>query len=396
MENESFLSSTREDFSAAYIAIFQKEWPAWLAGIFMGVMALIIFMWQGPWGIAGGYKNWGQWFYYLVGITDAKPDTTPWLNTMSLTNIGLLSGAFISALLSKQFGIRGTSGREYTKGIIGGILMGTGAAFAGGCNVGGFYTALGMFSMGGYAMMIGLGVGANLGLRILLWEMEHLPAKPSAPPAAKTQAFNWTKVQPYIGGIFLLSFIALFYIYDVFDKTQLGGLLFFGLLIGIIMHRSRFCFSRAFRCPFMTGEAKMVQAVSISLMVYGLGSAVIKWNYLQPDMMGVYHPFWIGSLVGGIIFGTGMLLAGGCASSTLWRVGEGHTKLMVTLVAFALTNPMVNLFLKTSGLDPKLGTGTFLPKVVTWYLTAPVFLLILIIWILWARWNEKHDKFVLI
>ncbi|MBU0729006.1 MAG: YeeE/YedE family protein [Proteobacteria bacterium] len=396
MDNESFLSSVKEDLKGAYNALFQNEWPTWLAGILMAIMALLIFLWQGPWGIAGGYKNWGQWFYYLVGVSNTAPDTTPLTNTMSLTNIGLLSGALISALISKQFAIRGTSGREYTKGLLGGMLMGTGAALAGGCNVGGFYTAIGMFSMGGYAMMIGLGVGANLGLRVLLWEMDHLPVKPSPPKPPKTPPMDWSKIQPYLGGLLMIGIIGAFYFYDALDKTQLGGLLFFGFLIGIIMHRSRFCFSRAFRCPFMTGESEMVKAVSISLIVYGIGSAVIKWNYLQPDMMGVYHPFWIGSLLGGTIFGIGMLLAGGCASSTLWRVGEGHTKLMVTLVAFALTNPMVSLLLNTSGLEPKLGTGTFLPKVITWYFTPPVFLLILIVWILWARWNEKHDKCVLV
>ena len=78
--------------------------------------------------------------------------------------------------------------------------------------------------------------------------------------------------------------------------------MFFGLVIGLVMHRSRFCFVRAFRDPLMTGDAEMVKVVSLSLMIYGLGSAVIKWNYIQPDTMGVFHPFWIGSLLGGSHF----------------------------------------------------------------------------------------------
>ncbi|MFC1523935.1 YeeE/YedE thiosulfate transporter family protein [Thermodesulfobacteriota bacterium] len=395
MDNTSFFTSIKEDLQAGYNAVFGKNWPVWLAGILLAIMALLIFLWQGPWGIAGGYRNWGDWFYYFIGVNDTKPQM-PWISTMSVTNFGLFFGAFVSALMSKQFKLRTTSRLEYTKGLIGGILMGTGAAFAGGCNVGGFYTAIGMFSMGGYAMMIGLGAGAYLGLKYLIWEMEHISAKPPGPQKPRTSSIDWSKVQPYIGAVLLLSGIGAFYLYDSFDQTQLGGLLFFGLLIGMIMHRSRFCFVRAFRCPFMTGEADMVKVVSMSLMIYGFGSAVIKWNYLQPDTMGVFHPFWIGSLSGGLIFGIGMLLAGGCASSTLWRIGEGHTKLMVTLVGFALTNPMVNMFLKTSGLDPKLGQGTFLPNIVTWYFTAPVFVLILVFWILWARWNEKTEKMVLI
>jgi len=166
-------------------------------------------------------------------------------------------------------------------------------------------------------------------------------------------------------------------------------------LIGIVMHRSRFCFARAFREPFMTGDSEMVRAVAISLIIYGCGSAIIKWSYIQPPNMGVFHPFWIGSLIGGIIFGIGMLLAGGCASSTLWRVGEGHTKLMVTLVCFAITNSLTRTLLVNTGLKEKLGAGEFLPDLISWGIAMPVFFMIPLIWVIVAQWNEKTEKFVI-
>ena len=397
MDSESFWGSIKEETRKNYIAIFEQDWPSWLAGIFIAILALLIFLWQSPWGIAGGYRNWGDWFYYFIGTNDTRPDM-PWINAMSVSNFGLFAGALASALMSRQFKVRKTSGLEYAKGIIGGILMGAGAALAGGCNVGGFYTAVGVFSMGGYAMMIGLGAGAFIGLKYLLWEMEKFPPKMDPAPQAKTKKeprLDWAKLQPYFGGTIFLAAVAVFYLYSSFDKTQIGGLLFFGLLIGLVMHRSRFCFVRAFRCPFMTGDAEIVRVVAMSLMIYGLGSAVIKWSYLQPPEMGVYHPFWLGSLSGGTIFGIGMLLAGGCASSTLWRIGEGHTKLVLTLIAFALTNSWLNNLLKTTGIDPKLGKGVFMPEILTWSLGLPLFLLFLLFWALVAIWNEKTEKFVI-
>jgi uncharacterized membrane protein YedE/YeeE len=255
-----------------------------------------------------------------------------------------------------------------------------------------------MFSMGGFAMMFGLGVGAYLGLRLLIWEMNHLPATQAAPASSsevnKAKKMDWQKVKPYLGGLILLLGIIAFYVYASFDIAPTGGLLFFGLLIGVVMHRSRFCFVRAFRDPFMTGEAEMVKAVAVSLMIYGLGSAVIKWNFLQPDTMGVYHPFWMGSLLGGLIFGVGMLLAGGCASGTLWRAGEGNTKLMVTLVAFSLANSAVLGAMKTVDLVSQLGQGVFVPKVFSWQITLPLFVTFLLFWALVAIWNEKTEKFV--
>jgi uncharacterized membrane protein YedE/YeeE len=138
----------------------------------------------------------------------------------------------------------------------------------------------------------------------------------------------------------------------------------------------------------------MVRAVAISLMIYGLGSAVIKWSFIQPDTMGVYHPFWLGSMLGGLIFGVGMLLAGGCASGTLWRVGEGHTKLMVALVSFSLTNSAALAVLRRVDLSSKLGEGIFIPKVFTWEFTLPLFVAFLLFWSFMAIWNEKTEKFV--
>jgi uncharacterized protein len=397
VETDGFWGSIKEEIRRNYIAIFEQDWPAWMAGIFIALLALLIFLWQSPWGIAGGYRNWGDWFFYLTGFKDTRPDA-PWINTMSVSNFGLFAGALASALMSRQFKVRPAPPIEYAKGIAGGVFMGFGAALAGGCNVGGFYTAVGVFSMGGYAMMFGLGAGAYFGLRYLLWEMEKFPPKMGSTPGdkpVKKSGLNWGKIQPYLGGSVLVMVIGAFYLYSFLDKTQIGGLLFFGMLIGLVMHRSRFCFVRAFRCPFMTGDAEMVRVVAMSLMIYGLGSAVIKWNYIQPDTMGVYHPFWMGSLLGGTIFGFGMLLAGGCASSTLWRIGEGHTKLILTLIGFALTNSLTSGILKSTGFGEKLGKGILFTDVFSWSIGLPVFLAFLLFWALVAIWNEKTEKFVI-
>jgi len=379
-----------------YSAVFEQEWPAWLAGILIAIIALMVFLWQSPWGIAAGYHNWGDWFYYLTGAFDERP-LNSWLHPVSLSDAGILIGAFASALMARQFKIRPAPKLEYAKGLVGGILMGSGAAMAKGCNVGGFFSAVAMMSAGGFAMMIGLGAGAWVGLRYLLWEMEHLPSRAvySKPKNETTsKAVDWLKIQPYLGGLVAIGVIVVFYVYAFFDKTQLGGWLFFGFLIGLVMHRSRFCFVRAFRDPFMTGEAKMVKAVAISIIIYFAGASVIKWAYLQEPAMGVYHPFVLGCSIGGFIFGIGMLLAGGCASSTLWRVGEGQTKLMVTLVTFTLANSLTSKFLLVSGLGEKLGKDIFLPDVLTWQITVPLVLAFFLAWVLVAMWNEETEKFV--
>ena len=387
----SFWSSLKEEARRNYIAIFEQEWPTWLAGIFIALVALLIFLWKGPWGVAAGYRNVGDWMLYLVGAGEERPYSLL-QHPITLTSGGLLIGAFVSALMSRQFKFHKAPPLEYAKSAMGGALMGAGAVLAAGCNVGGFYTAAAMLDMGGVAMMVGLIIGAWIGLRYLLWEMEHVPQKgvEQHPPAEK-----WLRFQPVLGGTVLLLVITAFYLYSVFDLTDLGGLLFFGFLIGLIMHRSRFCFVRAFRCPFMTGDAEMVKVVAMSLMIYGMGVAVIKWAWIQEPSMGVTHHFWLGSLLGGAIFGMGMLIAGGCASSTLWRVGEGQTKMVLTLISFALTNSLLARALKSGGLYDKLGHGLFIPDTLTWYVTVPVFIFFFVFWAFVAIWNEKSEKLVM-
>lgn len=399
MGHDSIVSSVKNEIRKNYAAVFEQNWPVWLAGLFLAVLALQIYLWgESPWGIAGGYRNWGDWILYLAGVYDHHPTFAPWLSPMSLSNFGLFTGALISALMSRQFKVRRAPMFEYVKALAGGILMGTGAVLAAGCNVGGFYTAMAVFDMGGIAMMFGLGAGAYLGLKYLLWEMEHLPQdwfKINTKARPATAGMGWQAAQPFAGAGLLLAVVGAFYLYAFLGKTVSGGLLFLGFLIGFVMHRARFCFVRAFRCPLMTGEADTVKAVALSLMVYGLGAAVIKWSYIQDPMTGVYHNFWMGSLIGGVIFGVGMLLAGGCASSTLWRVGEGNTKLLVTLFAFALTNSSFAALMKKIGLFDKLGNGVFLPDVISWYLAIPVFIIFLLIWTFVAIWNEDSEKFVI-
>ena len=201
-------------------------------------------------------------------------------------------------------------------------------------------------------------------------------------------------MQPILGVIVVVIVLIANQIYFNLHYSKIGGLILFGLLIGFVMHRSRFCFVRAFRCPFMTGDSDMIKVVAMSLFVYAFGTIIIKWQGFRPEMIGVYQPFWFGSLIGGLIFGIGMVIAGGCGSGTLWRAGEGHTKLWVALAGFALSQSLFHSFLRKNELMDKLGQALFMPDVFTWQFTMPVLGIILLAWVVVAAWNEKTEKFV--
>ncbi|VEN73408.1 conserved membrane hypothetical protein [Candidatus Desulfarcum epimagneticum] len=395
MEETSFLGFAKEDIKRLYSHVFENNWPFWLGGIFMAILVLMIFLWNFPWGVTGGYRNWIEWIGYGVKIKQDVPDLSPLLHPVSASNGGIILGAIVSALLSRQFKWQIASGREYLKGIIGGSLMGVGVSMTGGCLGGAFYSGIGVLSLGGFTMIIGVMIGAFFGLKLVLWEVESLPAPKQRPQPEKSEGFDWKKVHPGMGIALFFIMIGVIYVYSYFDQAKIGGLLLLGLLIGIVMHRTRFCFVRVFRCPLMTGDGEMVKTACLSLAIYALGSSVIKWAYMQPDTMGVYQPVGLGTIGGGILFGTGMILLGSCASSALWRMGEGNTKIIVGLFCFSIANAVSrSLFMKWD-IYSYFGPNIFIPELISWHVTLPLYALFFIGWALLANWNEETEKFVI-
>ncbi|MFZ0452016.1 MAG: YeeE/YedE thiosulfate transporter family protein [Desulfatiglandaceae bacterium] len=378
-----------------YSRIFFENWPMWVGGVLIGIMSVVTFAWARPWGVAGGLRNWGDWFFSAVGLYDHQP-ISPVLSTNSILTLGLLWGAFGASLLSKQFSIRMAPPLELFKGIVGGIFMGVGSAMAGGCNVGGFYSAVSALSFSGVAMMIGLLIGAFLGLKYLYWELEHLPTGSTSRPKISEgkRGFSWLSIEPYIGAIALLAAIFCSFLYNWRAYTRIGGLLLCGITFGIIIQRTRFCFVRGFRDPFMTGEGEVARAISISLLISILGFAALKWAGLRGEFVYVPQAFWFGGLVGGIIFGIGMVVAGGCGSGSVWRAGEGQVKLMLAVIFFALSTSLFKLLIKSSkGLTALMGHRVFLPDYITYKWTIIGLAMLLFVYYLLVTWNEETDKF---
>ena len=382
----------------SYGMVFDRQWPAWIGGILFGLLSIALFAWEKPWSVADGVRNWGDWLLNAADITDAFI-IEPHLYSTSVLNLGIIGGAFAAALLARQFRIRGAPPWELIKGVIGGCLMGVGATLSFGCNIGGFFSATSALSLAGPAMMLGLMLGAIVGLKLLVWEVSYLelPAwlSRSGGSGATVSSDTWRKLQPLAGVAVLGIGAAVALLYDGLDYTTRAGLLGFGLVIGIIMQRTRFCFVRAFREPFMTGHADATRAVAIAVVISTVGFAYLKWADFKDWEVFVRDSFWVGSLLGGFVFGVGMSLAGGCASGALWRAGEGHVKLWVAVACFALSASYFREWLVESGRRDRLGEAVFLPDYVGWEMGVGAVIVLMAIWYLCMTWNERRQKLLM-
>ncbi|MDR5695746.1 MAG: YeeE/YedE thiosulfate transporter family protein [Armatimonadota bacterium] len=381
----------REKLREDYEALFRKQWPVWAGGLLIGIINVFLFLFSQPWTTLDGALNWGDWVLGRIGIVRTEA-LSPLLRSGSVINFGLLFGAMASALLAGEFGIRVGPRRELVKGLIGGLLLGTGAALARGCNIGGFFSATSALAASGLAMGVGLAAGAFLGTRYLLWEVEHLapamaPVAGSAGPLAPGRT-----LQPYLGAAVLFGIILWAFLYGHLGYADRALILFFGLLLGIVCQRSRVCFVQAFREPFLTGDSRHTRAMLLGLLVSLVGFALVKTAIFEKAEEFVRPTFWVGSLLGGLIFGVGMVLAGGCGGGTIWRAGEGHVKLWVALTGYIFSASLVRDWLLRSGFQERLGTAVFLPEVLGWRGSFALLLGVLLLWYLVTAWNEATRK----
>jgi len=115
-----------------------------------------------------------------------------------------------------------------------------------------------------------------------------------------------------------------------------------GVGIGVIIRYSRFCFASAFRDPFLVGNTKLLRGILLALMVSTVGFAVIQSNYINKNTIdydlipGAVSSVGIHVMIGAFLFGVGMVIAGGCASGVLMRIGEGHALQWVVLLGFII------------------------------------------------------------
>lgn len=97
--------------------------------------------------------------------------------------------------------------------------------------------------------------------------------------------------------------------------------IWFGFAYGMMLQYGRFCFASASRDLFAAGVPRMAVGVLVALMFFSVIQAT-----LASTNMSTFHPapFGIHTLIAGLIFGVGMVLSGGCASGSLYKIGEGN------------------------------------------------------------------------
>ncbi|MHA1672190.1 MAG: YeeE/YedE family protein [Promethearchaeota archaeon] len=118
------------------------------------------------------------------------------------------------------------------------------------------------------------------------------------------------------------------------DAMVIIGGLIVGILFGYVMQRGRFCMNSAIRDPLVFKDYNLMKAVGLIVTIEMIAFALI--TRFDTYSLAPVPLMWGAQILGGYVFGIGMVLAGGCASGTTYKTGEGLLGSFIALMGLAL------------------------------------------------------------
>ena len=105
-----------------------------------------------------------------------------------------------------------------------------------------------------------------------------------------------------------------------------------GLAAGFIMHRSDFCIAGMFRDLFLFRRFNLIRSfVLLVVATMLLFEAARLFGLLSAYPFPLLYAPTAANVIGGFLFGIGMVLAGGCVVGTLYKMGSGS---VLSMTAF--------------------------------------------------------------
>ncbi|MCU0819671.1 MAG: YeeE/YedE family protein [Beijerinckiaceae bacterium] len=119
-----------------------------------------------------------------------------------------------------------------------------------------------------------------------------------------------------------------------------------GVFAGLALYHASFGFTAAWRRFILERKSAGLRAQLIMLGVASLVffPALAAGSLLGQPVGGYVFPVGVALVTGAFLFGLGMQLGGGCGSGTLFTIGGGSVRMVVTLVFFILGSTLASAY----------------------------------------------------
>lgn len=311
-----------------------KYWNPVVAVIAAGLISAYYFGITGTyWAVTGEFTRWGghilntlgvnvsEWSYFkLIGL-----EGTVFTRIDGVMILGMFAGCISAALWANNVKWRNQPHKKrIIQALIGGALAGFGARLAMGCNLASLFTGIPQFSVHAWFFTLATAIGTYFGVKVTLLPMFRVKLtlkrgsaelKESDPKQANRRF--------WIGMVIFISYLSAS-LYVMQSSIKLGFAMLCGLAFGLLIERAQICFTSAFRDLWVTGRSYMAKAIIFGIIAGTIG----VFSYVQ---LGVTPKImWAGpnAIIGGLLFGFGIVLAGGCETGWMYRSMEGQVHFM--------------------------------------------------------------------
>ncbi|MDA0301624.1 MAG: YeeE/YedE family protein [Chloroflexi bacterium] len=175
-------ASVADDVRVALRGVFRREWSPLAGGVVLAMLNVLLFIKYRPLGVVGEISRWAndlgsaagvpvavqKGLEGLAGCAAALTEGASWFTDGFMLNIGIIVGAFVAAVLARDFRLRvPRQPQRYVQSLGGGVIMGYGAGLGLGCTLGAFYSAIPSLALNGWVYAVAMAGGALIGTRII-------------------------------------------------------------------------------------------------------------------------------------------------------------------------------------------------------------------------------------
>lgn len=148
-----------------------------------------------------------------------------------------------------------------------------------------------------------------------------------------------------------------------------GVLYLIGGALGLVLYHALFGFTSAWRVFIADkrGEGLRAQMLMLAVAVCLFFPALSAGSILGQPVYGFVAPVGVSVIFGAFVFGIGMQLGGGCGSGTLYTIGGGSTRMIITLLFFIIGSVLGAWHLPWWSSLPSLQPVSFVHELGLWW-----------------------------
>ena len=176
-----------------------------------------------------------------------------------------------------------------------------------------------------------------------------------------------------------------------------AALFIVGVWAGVVLYHAAFGFTSAWRVFISDrrGAGLRAQMLMLAITCAVFFPLLASGTFMGQPLRGSISPVGVGVAAGAFIFGLGMQLGGGCASGTLFSVGGGSIRMVITLFFFIIGSVIGTAHMGWWTAQPALPATSIVTAWGPWSsLAASLALFAAIAWITMAAERRRHGQLI--